>query len=197
MLFGTGRTFLLLIIVECSHTSPIPIQTGSSRIELLNSLNEFRARFANAARISNMNELTYSLAIEKMAKNYSCDLPRDAETLMYYLPVGEKFENDFIKYSAAHKEDVDGLDALFGVEDYFYSVLRSLHSEVGCAHLAKPSTAEPMTAVKKISNIKEFSFNTICLFGPKAPPSTLERMYGTPGTNCYRGKNENGLCKKN
>ncbi|KAF1756067.1 hypothetical protein GCK72_012520 [Caenorhabditis remanei] len=170
--------------------------------EWLRELNEFRAKYAEAAQVSNMNHLTYDKELAKVARflkqNDSCfdestleRLDREAHYACYKNPL----EEDFVEYTALHRNDTEGLNNFFGNEDLFRSVLHPKVEKVGCSFLRSYCVLKISSRAAIFTNVKRSTVRVLCIFRPKDHFTPDDPFYGKPGSHCSGEVTNRGLCK--
>ncbi|EFO90924.1 hypothetical protein CRE_29024 [Caenorhabditis remanei] len=165
-------TVVLLFCAQSAFSSRVVKRSEDLRQKVLGELNEFREKYANAAQISNMNELSYDLELEKVASQYSsCDLDRDTwkrlEREPHYYLYKEQLENDFVEYAALHRNETQKLKGYFRNEDLFFAVLQPNANKVGCYHFTSLCVHKIWFFAAEFTDIKRSTIRGLCIFGPK------------------------------
>ncbi|EFO90117.1 hypothetical protein CRE_22241 [Caenorhabditis remanei] len=162
-----------ILPAQSAFSSRVVKRNEDLRHQVLGELNEFRAKFADAAQVSNMNELTYDLELEKVASQYnSCHLDRDTwkrlehNEMNYYL-YKKQLENDFVEHAAFHRNDTEELKKLFGNEDLFVAALQPNVSKVGCYHFPSLCVHKIWSRAAIFTDVKRSTVRGLCVFGPK------------------------------
>ncbi|EFO90949.1 hypothetical protein CRE_29041 [Caenorhabditis remanei] len=141
------------------------------RQQVLGELNELRARYAEAAQVSNMNELTYDMELEKEASQYnSCHDEESINRLEnepHYALRKKQIENDFIEYTALHRNDTEGLKGYFGNGDMFFAVLQPNANKVGCYYFTSLCVHNIWSRAAIFTDVKRSTVKGWCIFGPQ------------------------------
>ncbi|KAF1756079.1 hypothetical protein GCK72_012532 [Caenorhabditis remanei] len=199
-----GTTSIILIPAQSVLSSRVVKRSKDLRQQVLGELNEFRSKYAEAAQVSNMNELSYDLDLEREVSKYSsCSLDKPArrwlQSQLTYRLRDKQFESDFVSYTIQHRDNTTQLKRYFGYEDYFWGVLHAPASKVGCVRYSSPCIGIindiPMSPPVIFTKLKSITASGFCLFGPIMKYTRDDISYGEPGSNCRGEHTEGGLCK--
>ncbi|KAF1756078.1 hypothetical protein GCK72_012531 [Caenorhabditis remanei] len=192
-------TIVLLFCAQSAFSSRVVKRSEDLRQQVLGELNEFRSKYAEAAQVSNMNELTYDMELEKVASQYnSChdeNILNRLENEPHYALRKKQLEDDFVEYAAIHRNETEKLKGYFRNEDLFSTVLQPNVKKVGCYHFTSLCVHNIWPPAAIFTNVKRSTVRGWCIFGPKHRFTPDDTFYGKPGSHCSGKLTRNGLCK--